>query len=90
MKCPICKEPMEMKTTYQRTGAVIGGGAGAFSGAFGGMKLGAKLGGVPGGIIGAVTGFVAGGTLGSKAGRLIDENYVAKYYCPNCGKTLKA
>ena len=90
MRCPICQELMEHKTTCQRFGAVIGGGVGALSGGFTGLKLGAKLGGMPGGILGAVTGFVAGGTLGSKAGRLVDEHYIAKYHCHRCGKTFDA
>lgn len=88
VRCPVCKEPMIFKTTYQRAGAIIGGGVGGVAGAIAGYKTGAKVGGWAGGIVGAVTGFVAGGTLGSKAGKLIDENYIVKCRCPECGKEI--
>ena len=88
MKCPHCNEPMELKETYQRAGAVIGGSIGGVGGAIAGLRTRSRFGGLAGAIVGAITGFVAGGTLGYKAGKLVDENYVAKYYCPNCKKTF--
>jgi predicted RNA-binding Zn-ribbon protein involved in translation (DUF1610 family) len=79
VKCPDCKEPIELKTTSQKTGAIIGSGIGGIVGFISrtvGTRAGIAIGSgicaaampMPFIAVGAVAGGLAGALTGFVAG----------------------
>ena len=70
----------------------FGAGAGGYVAATAGGKAGAVVGSffcpgigtVIGGLLGVLTGAAAGAMAGNTIGKLIDENIIRVYHCPNC------
>ena len=98
MICPKCGEnkchaitSVRGVTTLLGTGAggymaaVTAGSTGATIGSFVCPGMGTAIGGLLGILVGAASGAVAGNTVG----KLLDENVIRQYLCPNCGYTWR-
>ena len=100
IKCPKCRDvQMFLNTSYSKSGAIVGGSAGAYIGYMGrnsavrmGTLLGSMipgLGTVIGGFTGALAGGVAGCVIGHQIGKHIDEEVDVRYDCHTCGAVVK-
>ena len=88
--CPICHKPGTLvnKGRPVTTAAGIGAGgylavSGSAKGAAIGTVLCPGLGTVLGGVLGCLLGAAAGGVAGNSVGKMVDENIIRIYQCPN-------
>ena len=82
-KCPHCgtNEYVVLKSTGKKVGTVVGAGVGLL-GANGADTIAAN-------ILARITGATVGGYIGSKAGKMVDENIICTYTCNKCGKEFE-
>ena len=90
MKCPLCNQPGTSVNKDRKVTTAVGIGAGGYlavSGSTTGAAIGSAicpgLGTVLGGILGCLIGAAAGGVAGNSVGKMVDENLVRVYRCPN-------
>ena len=92
MNCPKCNEKAYIVTQTRGATTLLGAGAGGYVAVAAGAKTGAVVGSfvcpgfgtVIGGLLGVITGAAAGAMAGNTVGRLLDENIIRMYHCPNC------
>ena len=92
MNCPKCNEKAYVVTSTKGATTLLGAGAGGYVAVAAGAKTGAVVGSfvcpgfgtVIGGLLGVITGAAAGAVAGNTVGRLLDENLIRMYHCPNC------
>ena len=92
MNCPKCNEKAYIVTQTRGATTLLGAGAGGYVAVAAGAKTGAAVGSfvcpgigtVIGGLLGVLTGAAAGAMAGNTIGKLIDENIIRVYHCPNC------
>ena len=90
MRCPICNQPGTLVNKVRKITTAAGVGAGGYlavSGSSTGAAIGTAicpgLGTLLGGVLGCLIGAAAGGVAGNSVGKLVDENIIRIYQCPN-------
>ena len=88
--CPICHKPGTLVNKVRKVTTAAGIGAGGYlavSGSAKGAAIGTVLcpglGTVLGGVLGCLLGAAAGGVAGNSVGKMVDENIIRIYQCPN-------
>ena len=88
MNCPKCNEKAYIVASTKGVTTLLGAGAGGYVAVAAGAKTGAAVGSFVcpgfGTVIGVLTGAAAGAMAGNTIGKLIDENIIRLYHCPNC------
>ena len=90
MNCPICGKHATLENNVKGISTAAGIGAGGYlaaSGSSTGAAIGTAicpgLGTLLGGVLGCLIGAAAGGVAGNSVGKLMDENIIRIYQCPN-------
>ena len=98
MECPKCGEKAHIVTTTRGTTTLLGAGAGGYVAATAGAKTGAAVGSLIcpgigtaiGGVLGISIGAASGAVAENTVGKLLDENIMRMYRCPNCNYQWRA
>ena len=99
MICPNCGEnKCHAVTSVRGVTTLLGTGAGGYMAAVAGGRTGATLGNfvcpgigtAVGGLLGIIVGAASGAAAGNTVGKLLDENVIRQYRCPDCGYTWRA
>ena len=98
MDCPKCGEKAHIVTTTRGTTTLLGAGTGGYVAATAGAKTGAVVGSLfcpgigtaIGGVLGISIGAASGAGAGNTVGKLLDENIMRMYRCPNCNYQWRA
>ncbi len=88
MNCPKCNEKACICTQTRGATTLLGAGgylavSGSSTGAAIGTAICPGLGTLLGGVLGCLIGAAAGGVAGNSVGKMVDENIVRIYQCPN-------
>ena len=89
MNCPKCGEKAYPANTVRGSTTLIGTAAGGYVAATAGAKTGAIVGSLLfpgiGTILGILMGAAGGAVAGNTVGKLVDENVIRNWRCPDCG-----
>ena len=93
MNCPHCGEKAYQVNAVRGPATILGTGAGGYVAASAGAKTGAVIGSLLcpgiGTLLGILVGAAGGAVAGNTVGKLVDENVIRRWECPECGHTWR-
>ena len=98
VKCPKCGASAVLKCVVRPAATVAGVGAGGYVALTAGLKTGTAVGSaicpgigtVIGGLLGVLAGAASGAVAGNTVGKLVDENVIRIYQCPECSYSWRS
>ena len=93
MNCPHCGGKAYPTNAVRGPATILGTGAGGYVAASAGAKTGAVIGSLLcpgiGTLLGILVGDAGGAVAGNTVGKLVDENVIRRWECPECGHTWR-